>query len=173
MPVGDANETIDMLLAQVGHLQHAMIHRGLESFGLYRGQPRLLHLLWQQDGLTHSEIASHMRVQPATISKMVQRMERSGFVERRRDPADERVSRVFLTDRGRAVQGQVEAWFAAFQATYTEGLTQEDLAALRRLLTHLRDCLAARYTDEPASNEPEPDTAAHTDDYIERSSSNA
>ena len=47
------DETLDMLLAQVGHLQHALVHRGIESFGLYRGQPRVLRLLWEEDGLTH------------------------------------------------------------------------------------------------------------------------
>ncbi|MGI6374903.1 MAG: MarR family winged helix-turn-helix transcriptional regulator [Anaerolineae bacterium] len=158
-------ETIDMLLAQVGHLQHALVHRGIESFGLYRGQPRMLRLLWQEDGLTHSDLANQMRVQPATISKMVQRMERSGFVERRRDDADERVSRVFLTARGRDVQGQVEAWFADFQAGYTTGLCDEDLVALRRLLRHIRDRLLARYMPDYACGgpslpvSPQPDVA--------------
>jgi len=164
MRICDADETIDILFAQVGHLQHALVHRGIESFGLYRGQPRLLRLLWERDGLTHSEIAGHMRVQPATISKMVQRMERSGFVERRRDPTDERVSRVFLTDRGSAVQGQVESWFEDFQSLYTEGLSQDDLAALRRLLIHIRNRLAERYTDEPESCGPEPEAVAPTQD---------
>ena len=140
-------DSIDLLLAQVGHLQHVSIRRGIESLGLYRGQPRMLDILWEQDGLTHTDLATQMNVQPATVSKMVQRMERSGFVERRRDPNDERVSRVFLTERGRAVQNQVEAWFAAFQASYIEGLSDDDIATLRRLLTHIRGRLAANYAD--------------------------
>ncbi|NLX36915.1 MAG: MarR family transcriptional regulator [Chloroflexi bacterium] len=166
------DETIDMLLAQVGHLQHALVHRGIESFGLYRGQPRVLRLLWEEDGLTHSDLASRMRVQPATVSKMVQRMERSGFVERRRDPSDERVSRVYLTGRGRAVQGQVEDWFRDFQASYTTGLDEHDLAALRRLLMHIRDRLVESYMPAAQGSEP-PVPLAPTTDSVDRSSLNA
>ena len=139
------DEPIDLLLAQVGHLQHISVRRGIEALGLYRGQPQMLSALWEQEGLTHSELAAKMHVQPATVSKMVQRMERSGFVERRRDPTDERISRVFLTERGRAVRNEVEAWFHEFEAAYTEGLSDEDKAALRRLLLHIRGRLVARY----------------------------
>ena len=42
------------------------------------------------------------------MEKMIQRMERSGFVERRSDPEDERLSRVYLTERGRALQKPVQ-----------------------------------------------------------------
>jgi len=156
----DEPETIDRLLAQIGHLQRGYAHRGMESMGLYRGQPPLLHLLWNHEGLTQTELANEMRVQPATVSKMVQRMERSGFVERRRDPNDERVSRVYLTDRGRAVKGQVEAWFRDAENAYLEGLSAEDLTTLRRLLCHIRDRLVSVSSQAPTAYQmplPEPD----------------
>lgn len=155
MSFNDQDEaSIDLLLAQVGHLQHISVRRGIEALGLYRGQPQMLSALWKQEGLTHSELAAKMRVQPATVSKMVQRMERSGFVERRRDPSDERISRVFLTERGRAVRNQVEAWFREFEAAYTEGLSEDDIATLRRLLLHIRGRLVARYGGEEWPDAP-------------------
>ena len=43
--------------------------------GLHHGQPRLLWILWEKEGPTHTELATKLHVQPATITKMVQRME--------------------------------------------------------------------------------------------------
>ena len=41
-------ESIDFLLAQICKLRHARAHTLLEGLGLYRGQPRMLWLLWEQ-----------------------------------------------------------------------------------------------------------------------------
>ncbi len=89
-------------------LYHSQSHLLLEKLGLYRGQPRLLWFLWEREGQTHYELATRLRVQPATVTKMIQRMEKSGFVKRGADAHDERVSRVYLTDRGSAIRPEVE-----------------------------------------------------------------
>ncbi|MFO7698866.1 MAG: MarR family transcriptional regulator, partial [Anaerolineae bacterium] len=45
----------------------------LAELGLHRGQPVLLAVLWEREGLAHSELAEHLGVTPATITKMAQR----------------------------------------------------------------------------------------------------
>lgn len=72
-------ESIDYLLAQICRLHRIRAHALLEDLGLYRGQPPVLRALWEREGLTHSELAARLHVQPATITKMIQRMERTGF----------------------------------------------------------------------------------------------
>ena len=57
--------------------------------------------------MTHSELAERLRVQPATITNALKRMERSGFVDRRHDNDDQRVWRVYLPVEGRSVRGAV------------------------------------------------------------------
>ena len=135
------SDKIDHLLGQVCRLHHVRVHVLLEDLGVYRGQPPVLFKLWEQEGRTHSELAKCIHVQPATMTKMIQRMERAGFVERRSDPDDERVSRVYLTDAGRAIQTEMEQIFQGLEQEALEDFSADERASLRQLLGKIRDNL--------------------------------
>ena len=132
---------IDQVLSQLCKEHHHRARQLLNGLGLYRGQPRVLELLWEQDGRTQSELAALMQNTPATITKMLQRMEANGFVERRPDPVDQRVSGVYLTDRSRQIEVAVNQIYVDMSTTALEGLTPEEIMLLRRLLTQMRDNL--------------------------------
>ena len=141
------SESMD-LLAQVSKLHHIRAVALLEKIGLYRGQPRVLHLLWEKEGLSHSAVAERLRLKPATVTKMIQRMEKAGFVERRRDTADERVSHVYLTETGRAVRGDVTRILKTLEDEALAGFDVEEKTLLRRFFTQIRDNLI-RATGRP------------------------
>lgn len=134
----DAAESLDRLLAHVCHLHRMRAHQLLEALGLYRGQPPVLFALWDQEGLTHTELAERLHNTPSTISKMLRRMERAGFVVRKPDAEDQRVSRVYLTEAGRAIESEVLNAFRISEAETFAGLTPEDRTVLRRILEQLR-----------------------------------
>lgn len=136
------SDSVDFLLVQVCRLHYQRAHELLETINLYRGQPPVLHLLYQQEGMTQTELAERMQVTPATINKMLQRMEKNGFVERRPDPEDQRRSRVYLTEAGRAVQGQVRAIFRKIEVETFSGFSGEELSQLRAYLERIRNNLA-------------------------------
>lgn len=125
---------IGHVLSKVCELKHRRMHELLDCLGLYRGQPSMLNALWQQDGVTHSELAERINRSPATVTKTVQRMEKTGFVERRPDPRDERLSRVYLTSAGRDIQAAVENVWKTFEEQACAGLSENELATLERLL---------------------------------------
>jgi DNA-binding MarR family transcriptional regulator len=125
------------LLSKVCEHKHHRMHEGLDALGLYRGQPSMLRALWGEDGMTHSELAEQLDRCPATITKMVQRMEKAGFVQRRSDPSDERLSRVYLTPAGRAVRSAVEAIWMALEGQMLLGFSEAETSALRSLLTRV------------------------------------
>ena len=130
-----------MLIAQVCMLYHSQSHLLLEKLGLYRGQPRLLRFLWEREGQTHSELAKRLHVQPATVTKMIQRMEKSGFVKRGPDAHDERVSRAYLTDRGNAIRPEVEQVWRTMEDQALASLTASEKKLFRRLLAKVRASL--------------------------------
>ena len=134
-------ESLDSLFAQICRLKHARIHTLLETLGLYRGQPSVLQALWEQEGLMHTELARRLQVQPATITKMLQRMEKAGFVERRPDPDDQRVSRVYLTDAGRAVRADVQQVWRQLEEEAFASFTLEERVLLRRFFLQVRENL--------------------------------
>jgi DNA-binding MarR family transcriptional regulator len=137
------SESLDSLFAQICRLKHARVHTLLEALSLYRGQPSVLQALWQQEGLMHTDLARRLQVQPATITKMLQRMEKAGFVERRPDPDDQRVSRVYLTGAGQAVQADVQRVWRRLEEEAFAGFTLEERAQLQRFFQRIRENLAS------------------------------
>lgn len=131
------SERIVHLLSKVCEHKHRRMHERLDALGLYKGQPSMLRALWAEDGMTHSALAEQLDRCPATITKMVQRMEKAGFVQRRSDPSDERLSRVFLTPAGRSVKAAVEDVWAALEEQVVAGFTEPEVAQLRSLLTRV------------------------------------
>ena len=124
-------------------VQLARTHRNraeelLNPLGLHTGQEMTLFLLWEEEGQTHSQLAERMCVEPPTASKMLQRMEAAGLLVRRTDPEDARISRVYLTERGRSLKEPVlDAWKRLEEETL-KGLTETEQALLRRLLMQMR-----------------------------------
>jgi MarR family transcriptional regulator, organic hydroperoxide resistance regulator len=65
---------------------------------------------------------------------MLQRMEQAGFIERRADPEDARVTRVYLTERGRSLEQPVLDVWKKLEAQTVAGLSATEQALLSRLL---------------------------------------
>jgi len=142
-------DTLDFLLANICSLHHVRVHQLLDALGLYRGQPHLLRALWEQEGPTQTDLAEYMKITTATMTKMIQRMEKAGFIQRKPDPDDQRISRVYLTDVGRAVQQDVEAvWVKMNEETFA-GFTDDELALLRHFLLQIRLNLGKAAGEEP------------------------
>ena len=135
-------EALDFLLSQVCRLHYVRAQGLLDAIGIYRGQPPVLYVLHEQEGLTQSELAARLEVAPATVTKMLQRLERAGFVQRQTDSEDQRVSRVYLTDAGRAVQGDVVAVLGRLAAETFGNFTIEERVVLRRLMIDMRENLS-------------------------------
>jgi DNA-binding MarR family transcriptional regulator len=131
-------ESIDTLFVQVCRLHYSRAHTLLEEIGLYRGQPPVLRFLHQQDGLTQTDLATRLQLAPATVTKMIQRMEKTGFVQRRPDPGDQRVSRVYLTEAGRAIKTKLDRILQIMEADAFAGFTPDERVMLRRLLHQMR-----------------------------------
>ncbi|MEL6384374.1 MAG: MarR family transcriptional regulator [Cyanobacteria bacterium J06626_18] len=110
----------------------------LADHGLYIGQEILLMHLWEQDGRSQSELADLMEVEPPTLTKMLNRLERSGLLERQRDALDARVYRVYLTEAGRALEEPIRRLWQELEVRITAHFTLEEQIILRRLLMQIR-----------------------------------
>lgn len=137
-PVHRIEETTGYALAKLGKAHRQAMDQALGALGLHVGQEMVLLQLWAQDGLTPSQLAERLAVEPPTVTKMVQRMTKAGLVERRSAPEDARSSRIHLTGKGRALQaGVLRAWNEVEERTMA-GLSTEERTMLQRLLLRVR-----------------------------------
>lgn len=132
---------IGYLLVQICKAHHDLAEVGLSELGLHTGQEMLLLQLYAEDGLTQSQLAERGCVEPPTITKKVDRMESSGFVTRRPDPNDARVSRVYLTEDSKALEKSVVGVWSRLEERLLEGLTEAEQVLLRRLLMQMLENL--------------------------------
>ena len=130
----EMEEGLEFLLARVGKAHRDLVRQSLHGSGLHRGQPMLLRAVHKQGGMTHSELAEKLEVSPPTITNMVKRMERHGLVERRRDDADERISRVFLTEEGEELMAKIQPLAQQIDDTAFAGFSAEERQQIRELL---------------------------------------
>jgi len=114
----------------------------LNALGLYYGQEMLLLQLWNEEGITQSALVEKVCVEPSTVTKSLQRLEKAGFVERRQDAEDSRVSRVYLTPAGRALQEPVQKIWCDLEKLTVQALSDVEIALLRRLLDQIDATLA-------------------------------
>ena len=121
-------------LVRAAKAHHRVASEQLKQLGLYVGQETLLISLQNEDGVAQSDLAARHDLDLSTITKVVQRMERSGLVERRADPGDARVSRVYLTARGRELGEPARQLWLDLEQQLTQGLSEAERLLLHRLL---------------------------------------
>ncbi|MBB3997823.1 MarR family winged helix-turn-helix transcriptional regulator [Aureimonas pseudogalii] len=121
----------------VGRLYKPM----LDEMGLTYPQYLVLAALWEEDGPTIGALAGRLALESSTVTPLVKRLESAGFVERRRDTADERQVRVSLTPTGRDLHARSACLGERLVAV--SGGDRAALQALNGEVTRLRDVIAA------------------------------
>ncbi len=92
--------TLDQLFVKAAHIHRSKVHDALEKAGMPSAQPFILIDLHHNPGKSLKELSAHRGVQPATVTNMIDRMEKNGLVRRANDEKDRRVVRVYLTEEG-------------------------------------------------------------------------
>lgn len=91
------------LLSDVTRLFRKHFDRRAIEFDLTRAQWRALKWLSVSEGTHQSELAEQLEMEPVGVGRVIDRLQKSGFVERRADPDDRRRWRLFLTDQAWAI----------------------------------------------------------------------
>lgn len=138
-PEADAQEFVieDSLGYLVNRAARSMAQQladELRPEGVGIGQWAALMFLWARDGMSQAELSRVVAIEPPTMVRNIDRMVRDGLVRREGDPDDRRITRIYLTDRGRALRDELVPKAAVVNAAMLERLTASEGRTLRRLL---------------------------------------
>jgi DNA-binding MarR family transcriptional regulator len=122
----------------------------LEPMGLTHPQYLVMLALWERSPRSVKDLSAALALDPGTLSPLLKRLEVAGLVTRRRDPADERVLAVTLTQAGEQLRAQAEKVPPAIVARL--GIDIPDLENLHAALTQLIS--AAREEPNPQRQLP-------------------
>jgi DNA-binding MarR family transcriptional regulator len=79
-----------------------------------------------------------MGVKPATITVMLTRMEKGGLIERKKDEQDQRVTRIFITEKGEEICKEAKMLVKQIEEECFKGFTVEEKVVFRRLLMQIK-----------------------------------
>ena len=110
---------------------------------LTRAQWRALKATSRQEGLSQTELAEYLDMEPIPVGRVIDRLEKTGFVERRSDPTDRRRWRLYLTSKAHAVVDEMEDIATGLREDALRGVERDDLDALMRVLGQIKENLVA------------------------------
>ena len=142
-------DTIGFLLSDVSRLMRRRFDERARLIGVTRAQWRVMTMLQRREGINQGGLADLLEVEPITLCRMIDRLEEAGIVERRRDPADRRAWRIFLTDRSRPLIADLRHIADDLFDTALQGLDDAAVAALTAQLTRIQ----ANLSDSPSHDE--------------------
>ncbi|GGL06009.1 MarR family winged helix-turn-helix transcriptional regulator [Planomonospora parontospora] len=130
---------LSCLMAQTARGHRVLLAALLAEIDLYPGQDRALTALWENGPQSQNALARILGIDVSTMTKMLQRLERSGFVSRSPSPANRRISIVSTTPAGDALRPEVERVATELHRRMTRGLTPGQVETLLSLLGVVRE----------------------------------
>lgn len=134
----DIENSIGFLLSKGYQRAWALLREEIEKYELTPPQFALLGFLWQEDGLTQTELSEKGQIDRTTLGGLIDRLEKNGLVQRRKHPLDRRAYKIYLTGRGRELEGPLTECAKRTLDRLTNGLSEQEVGELRRMLTILR-----------------------------------
>jgi MarR family transcriptional regulator, transcriptional regulator for hemolysin len=129
------DRSVGFLISDVSRLLRRNFNRRVQSLGLTQTQWRAIAILSRDPGMTQVALAETLEIQPITLTRLIDRMEAAGWVERRSHPADRRAMQLYLTAKSEPV---LEEMYARAAETIAEAFAGMTAAAEKQLLTSLQ-----------------------------------
>jgi len=136
--MADGERNFGWLTTDVARLLRTIFDRRVKALGITRPQWLAIVRLKRRPGASQSELADMMEIEKAPAGKIVDRLEERGWVERRPDPVDRRVNRIFLTELGERVHAVIWPIAQSTVADALVDLSEQDIAHLTQLLSRVK-----------------------------------
>ena len=130
----DWDNRIGFLFHDVARFRSIVYDQFMQPYGLTRAQWRVLGTLFRIDGQTQRELCDRMDIGAVTLSGLIDRLEVRGWVERREDPKDRRVKRIWLTEQVRDIQDKMVRRSDELNKMALKGLSTEQIDQLMEMM---------------------------------------
>ncbi len=148
----ELDRSIGFLAHDVSRLLRRNFDRRAKTLGLTRSQWRVLLHLQRTEGINQAGLADILEVEPITLTRLLDKLNESGWVERRADPNDRRAWRLYLTPKTAPVLERMRELAADMREEALAGLSATECERLIDQLLRVKANLCGR---EDAVREPE------------------
>jgi len=146
-------ETLPFEIGETAHALRKAFDRRAVGLGVTRAQWKVLFRLERRPGLRQIELADMLDIEPITLSRIVDRLEESGLVERVADPADRRAWRLHVTPQAQPLIEKLRRVADGMIAEAFAGIDPEDIEITRQVLRRARENASRTAPLHRASNQ--------------------
>ncbi|MDX3927700.1 MAG: MarR family transcriptional regulator [Shinella sp.] len=135
-------------IVQAARSMRTVLSRNLLETGLYAGQDGVILALAENGGMTAGGLAAKLGVKAPTMTRTIGRLEAQGFVERRTDNGDGRLTVVHLTEAGQGSLQLIEEAGRISENAALDGFSDKEVRTLVKLLRAIDDNLHRSMPDK-------------------------
>ncbi len=132
-----------LALMHVTRLLRKHFDRRAVRFELTRSQWRALRTIHHHEGLSQTELADLLELEPIPVGRVIDRLEESAYVERRPDPNDRRRWCLHLTNKAREVLSDIHEIADGLRADALTGVAKDDYVVFDKVLQQIKANLTA------------------------------
>lgn len=132
----------------VTKLYQVRLFEKAKRIGLFPGQPPILFILSDKKECTQKELGGLLGVRPASMTNILQRMEKMGLISRHTDEKDLRVSLVCLTEKGNDLVSKVHRIEEEMERECFKGFSQEEKEVFGKMLERIFQNLGESWKEE-------------------------
>ncbi len=135
--VNELDEYICFNIGRVMRRVYEHYDSRLSPFNLTTPQYMVFNALWMGDGITIGELGQRVALDGSTITGILDRMEKNGYVERRPNAEDRRSALVYLTGKAREAGPRIISFADELDAAIRKSFPAQDMAVFERVLREL------------------------------------
>jgi DNA-binding MarR family transcriptional regulator len=152
------------ITADTARLLRTVFARRVRGLGLTRAQWLALTRINRRQGVSQSELSDMMEIEKAPAGRIVDRLEEKGWLERRAEPSDRRVNRIYLTELGARVHAAIAPLADTTVGDALAGLTPVEQAQLVALMSKVKAQLTLLAASDPRADSSDFDGIEDPDD---------
>jgi DNA-binding MarR family transcriptional regulator len=141
--VTEGTDKLGFLIHDAARLMRKRFEARASNLGLSAAQWRLMVRVTKEEGVAQARLAELLEIEPISVSRLIDRMEEAGWIERRADASDRRVRMIFPTPKARQAYAQVKSLAGEVYEEALTGMSGEDrrilIQGLRTLVDNLSD----------------------------------
>ncbi|WP_457582753.1 MarR family winged helix-turn-helix transcriptional regulator [Ensifer canadensis] len=126
-------------LSMVNRKLRAVFDARVKERGLTLARARALFALTKKDGLNQRELADELDIETPTIVRLLDGMEKQGFIERRVEMSDRRAKQIHMTELGRTIAYEILKLADEIRAEVLQGVDNEEVAAVLKVVRTIAD----------------------------------
>ncbi|MGN7760036.1 MarR family winged helix-turn-helix transcriptional regulator [Paenibacillus sp. 22594] len=138
-----SNTPFSDLIREIGLKKKRQADERLAELGMNAQQGQMIGYIaeHQENGLIQKDLAEHFNRKEASITSMLQGLERKGYIQRVIPKENERQKKIYLLEKAAVLVEEFNEIFAEVEKSITDNLTAEEAETLMRLLSKVNSSL--------------------------------